>query len=55
MAEIENDKLFLAYAVNGVPLPQKHGYPLRLVAEDHYGSRWAKYVEKIEIQKVQNR
>ena len=55
IAEIENDKLFLAYAVNGVPLPQKHGYPLRLVAEDHYGSRWVKYVEKIDIQKVQNR
>jgi DMSO/TMAO reductase YedYZ molybdopterin-dependent catalytic subunit len=30
-----------------VPLPQKHGFPLRLVAEDHYGARWVKYVDRI--------
>ena len=52
VSQFENDKLFLAYAVNDVKLPQKHGFPLRLVAEDHYGSQWVKYVEKIEIQKI---
>ena len=53
VSELENDKLFLAYAVNEVELPQKHGYPLRLVAEDHYGSQWVKYVDKIEIQNIE--
>ena len=47
--EVTSDKVFLAYAVNDTPLPVKHGYPLRIVAEDHWGSHWAKYVEKIEF------
>ncbi|MFH1083362.1 MAG: molybdopterin-dependent oxidoreductase [Pseudomonadota bacterium] len=45
------DKIFLAYQVNGVPLPQKHGFPLRLVAEDHYGHEWVKYVHRITVEK----
>jgi len=47
--EIKMDKVFLAYAVNGQKLPLKHGSPLRVVAEDHFGSEWVKYVYKIEI------
>lgn len=47
LEEIKTDRVFLAYEVNGVPLPQKHGFPLRLVAEDHYGARWVKYVDRI--------
>jgi len=27
---------------------QKHGFPLRVVAEDRFGSDWVKYVYKIE-------
>ena len=45
--EVDSDRVFLAYQVNGTPLPQKHGFPLRLVAEGHYGTRWVKYVDKI--------
>ena len=52
IAEIRSDKVFLAYRVNGEVLPQKHGFPLRLVAEDHYGSRWVKYVHQIEAHKL---
>jgi len=50
MDEILAGKIFLAYGVNGVPLPQKHGYPLRLVAEDHYGHEWVKYVYRISVE-----
>jgi len=46
--EIIANKIFLAYRVNGKALPEKHGYPLRVVAEDHYGSEWVKYVHQIE-------
>jgi sulfoxide reductase catalytic subunit YedY len=46
--EINANKIFLAYRVNGKVLPEKHGYPLRVVAEDHYGSEWVKYVHRIE-------
>jgi DMSO/TMAO reductase YedYZ molybdopterin-dependent catalytic subunit len=45
--DVKNYKLFLAYDVNGKPLPRKHGFPLRLVAEGVYGTDWVKYVYKI--------
>jgi sulfoxide reductase catalytic subunit YedY len=48
IADIRSDKVFLAYQVNGERLPQKHGFPLRIVAEDYYGDQWVKYVYKIE-------
>jgi len=49
LGEIDRRKIFLAYRVNGEPLPQKHGFPLRLVYEDAYGSDWVKYVDEIVI------
>ena len=48
MEEVESGKVFLAYAVNGQTLPQKHGYPLRVVAADRLGSDWVKFVYKVE-------
>ncbi len=48
--EVLSGKVFLAYEVNGVPLPEKHGDPLRVVAEGHYGSHWTKYVEKVKVE-----
>lgn len=54
IAEIISDKIFLAYQVNGQTLPRKHGFPLRLVAEDHYGSEWVKYVHKVEAYQVED-
>ena len=47
IAEILADKVFLAYRVNDSVLPKKHGFPLRLVAEDYYGGNWVKYVYKV--------
>jgi len=47
--DVLSDKVFLAYAVNGKPLPQKHGFPLRVVAEDRFGFTWVKYVHKMTV------
>lgn len=47
LAKIDQKKIFLAYRVNGEKLPKKHGFPLRLVYEDAYGSEWIKYVNEI--------
>lgn len=47
MAEVRDDRVFLAYSVNGQPLPEKHGHPLRMVARDRYGSEWLKYVVEV--------
>ncbi|MGD8226520.1 MAG: molybdopterin-dependent oxidoreductase [Desulfobacteraceae bacterium] len=50
--EILSNKVFLAYQVNGQILPPRHGFPLRVVAEDHYGYEWVKYVDQITIEKI---
>jgi sulfoxide reductase catalytic subunit YedY len=42
--------LFLALKVNGETLPPAHGYPVRLVAEDFYGGRWAKWIREISVE-----
>lgn len=52
MEDIRSDRVFLAYLVNGKALPQKHGFPLRAVAEGYYGYDWIKYVDRIEIQET---
>ena len=49
--DILSDKVFLAYRVNDRTLPQKHGFPLRLVAEGYYGGDWVKYVYKVRAHK----
>jgi DMSO/TMAO reductase YedYZ molybdopterin-dependent catalytic subunit len=46
---LDQKKIFLAYRVNGEILPQKHGFPLRLVYEDAYGYDWVKYVDEIIV------
>ena len=50
--EIISDKVFLAYKVNGEKLPRSHGFPLRIVAEDHYGFDWVKFVYKVTVEKI---
>jgi DMSO/TMAO reductase YedYZ molybdopterin-dependent catalytic subunit len=49
LKDLEKKKIFLAYRVNGKPLPQKHGFPLRLVDEDAYGYNWVKYVDELVV------
>jgi DMSO/TMAO reductase YedYZ molybdopterin-dependent catalytic subunit len=39
----------LAYKMNGVTLPEEHGYPLRLVVPDKVGYKWVKWIVKIEL------
>jgi DMSO/TMAO reductase YedYZ molybdopterin-dependent catalytic subunit len=39
----------LAWAIDGRPLPTENGAPLRLVAPDHRGLEWVKWVESIEV------
>ncbi len=53
IADVLSDKVFLAYEVNGKPLPEKHGYPLRVVAEGYYGFDWVKFVYNVSVEKIQ--
>ncbi|MDP3564486.1 MAG: molybdopterin-dependent oxidoreductase [Methanoregula sp.] len=44
-----NRDIIMAYRMNNVTLPPERGYPFQLVAEDKWGYKWAKWIEKIEL------
>jgi DMSO/TMAO reductase YedYZ molybdopterin-dependent catalytic subunit len=49
-ASATRDKgVFLAYIVNGEPLPPEQGYPLRLVVRGKTGNLWVKWIDRIEV------
>jgi sulfoxide reductase catalytic subunit YedY len=52
LEDVLSNKAFLAYEVNGKPLPQRHGFPLRAVAEGYYGYDWVKYVYRVTVEKI---
>ncbi len=41
--------IIMAYRMNNVTLPAERGYPFALVAEDKWGYKWIKWIEKIEL------
>ena len=47
--QIVNYDILLAYEMNGETLPLTQGYPLRVVAPYHYGYKWVRWVDHIEI------
>jgi sulfoxide reductase catalytic subunit YedY len=49
LEEAQRQGTYLAHHVNGQVLPNEHGFPLRLVAEGEYGSRWVKWLDRIEV------
>jgi DMSO/TMAO reductase YedYZ molybdopterin-dependent catalytic subunit len=46
---IRTHKILLAYKMNGITIPKERGYPFMVVAEDHWGYKWAKWVTGIEL------
>jgi hypothetical protein len=47
--QIINYDIMLAYEMNGETLPLTQGYPLRVVAPYHFGYKWVRWVDHIEI------
>jgi DMSO/TMAO reductase YedYZ molybdopterin-dependent catalytic subunit len=39
----------LAYEMNGQPLPDEHGFPLRVIASGWAGDSWVKWLRNIEV------
>jgi DMSO/TMAO reductase YedYZ molybdopterin-dependent catalytic subunit len=44
-----SDDVFLAFRMNGEPLPPRHGYPLRMIVPGIYGMKHVKWISKIEL------
>jgi len=48
--DIMNDeRIMLTYEWDGVPLPEKHGYPLRIYLPDRYGMKQPKWISRMEF------
>ena len=45
---MKND-IIMAYKMNNITLPAERGYPFELVAQDKWGYKWIKWIEKIEL------
>jgi DMSO/TMAO reductase YedYZ molybdopterin-dependent catalytic subunit len=39
----------IAYEMNGEPLPQRHGFPLRMIVPGRYGEKSPKWLTRIEL------
>lgn len=39
----------LAYEMNGAPLPDRHGYPLRVIVPGYFGEKNVKWLTKVEV------
>src|SRR5437773_9603354 len=42
----------LAYEMNGAELPDRHGYPLRLIVPGYFGEKHVKWLTRIEVTKA---
>jgi DMSO/TMAO reductase YedYZ molybdopterin-dependent catalytic subunit len=48
--EVARDpRVLLVYAMNGVPLPVEHGFPLRIYIPNRYGMKQPKWIESMEV------
>lgn len=46
---LRDNKILLAYKINDVVLPPQKGFPFQLVAEQKWGYKWIKWIDRIEI------
>lgn len=49
LADLLAARTLLAWEMNGAPLPDRHGFPLRAVVPGRFGEQSAKWVTRIEI------
>jgi DMSO/TMAO reductase YedYZ molybdopterin-dependent catalytic subunit len=49
LSYLMDGNIIMAYRMNNITLPAERGYPFALVAEDKWGYKWIKWIEKIEL------
>jgi DMSO/TMAO reductase YedYZ molybdopterin-dependent catalytic subunit len=46
---IQENNIIIADKVNDIQLPPRQGFPFQLIAEEKYGYKWIRWIERIEI------
>lgn len=49
LAYIRDNGILMAHHMNGLVLPPERGFPFQLVAEERWGYKWIKWIERIEL------
>ena len=49
LGRLEEGDVLIAYELNGAPLPQKHGFPARLVVPGYFGTNSVKWLSRLEL------
>ncbi|HEY7357959.1 MAG TPA: molybdopterin-dependent oxidoreductase [Ktedonobacterales bacterium] len=49
LADLLEARALLAWEMNGVPLPERHGFPLRAVTPGRYGEQSNKWLTRVEV------
>jgi DMSO/TMAO reductase YedYZ molybdopterin-dependent catalytic subunit len=46
---LQKNDILMAYRMNNVTIPAERGFPFMLVAEDKWGYKWIKWIDRIEL------
>ena len=46
---VMNRDILMAYRMNNITIPAERGFPFLLVAEDKWGYKWIKWIERIDL------
>ncbi len=49
LSEVDTSDVLLVFEMNGEPLPENQGFPLRVIAPGHAGYKWVMWVYEIEV------
>ncbi len=49
--KVAAEGMIVAYGMNDAPLPQQHGFPVRIITPGRYGEKNVKWVTRIDLQK----
>jgi len=49
LSYVKENKILLAYKMNGINLPAERGFPFLVVSETKWGYKWVKWVTEIEL------
>jgi DMSO/TMAO reductase YedYZ molybdopterin-dependent catalytic subunit len=49
LAKAMEPTTLVAYQMNGVPLPHRHGYPARMIVPGYFGEKHVKWLTRIEV------